>query len=97
MSAPHRGVHSGVEFERILAQALRRAGWRVQRAQRSAEMEADLVIGRDGWKYVVKLKTASEARRDRMTPLLSQAILQAQAVSSRFPESAAPLAVVAFS
>jgi hypothetical protein len=58
-------------------------------------MEADLVIGRDGWKYVVKLKTASEARRDRMTPLLSQAILQAQAVSSRFPESAAPLAVVA--
>jgi hypothetical protein len=58
-------------------------------------MEADLVIDGGGRKYVIELKVASEGRRDRLIPLLSQAILQAQTFASRFPEPAAPLAVVA--
>jgi hypothetical protein len=43
----------------------------------------------------VEVKSAAEGRRDRLIPLLSQAILQAQAFARLFPERAAPLAVVA--
>jgi hypothetical protein len=86
---------AGTEFVGILAHALRKAGWRVQRAERVGDMEADLVIDHDGTKYVVALKFASEGRRDRLIPLLSQAILQARAFALHFPEPAAPLAVVA--
>src|SRR5208337_4410406 len=46
-------------------------------------------------KYVIELKTSAEGRRDRLVPLLSQAILQAQAVARQFPEPAVPVAVVA--
>jgi hypothetical protein len=48
-------------------------------------------------KYVVEVKAASESRRDRLIPLLSQAILEAQASARRFPVPVAPLAVVASS
>jgi hypothetical protein len=41
------------------------------------------------------VKSASEGRRDRLIPLLSQAILEAQSLVRQFPERAAPLAVVA--
>src|SRR4051794_7917012 len=86
---------ASTEFENILAHALREVGWRVQRAERVGDIEADLIIDRDGMKYVVELKVASEGRRDRLIPLLSQAILQAQAFARHFPEPTAPLAVVA--
>jgi len=92
---PDRGLRPGAEFENILAQAFRQAGWRVRRAQQAGGMEADLVIDGGGRKYVVELKVASEGRRDRLIPHLSQAILQAQAFTRRFHERAAPLAVVA--
>jgi hypothetical protein len=58
-------------------------------------LRAALVVDVGKKKYVVEVKVASEGRRDRMVPLLSQAILQAQAVARRYPELAAPLAVVA--
>ena len=45
--------------------------------------------------YVIELKSASEARRDRLLPLLAQAILQVQAAARRSKGRAAPLAVVA--
>jgi hypothetical protein len=41
------------EFERILAHEFREAGWRLQRAERVGDIEADFVIDRDGTKYVV--------------------------------------------
>jgi hypothetical protein len=43
---------------------------------------------------VVEVKRSSEGRRDRLIPLLSQAILEAQAVARRFPAPVVPLAVV---
>jgi hypothetical protein len=46
-------------------------------------------------KYVIELKRAAEGRRDRLVPLLSQAILQAQTASRQFSEMAVPVAVVA--
>jgi hypothetical protein len=58
-------------------------------------MRADLVVDDGARKYIVEVKSAAEGRRDRLIPLLSQAILQAKAFARRFPERAAPLAVVA--
>ncbi|HEV8043058.1 MAG TPA: hypothetical protein VGP62_29535 [Bryobacteraceae bacterium] len=78
------------DFRRILANLFRKGGWRILRPA-----AAGLVIEAGRHKYVVEVKAASEGRRDRLIPLLSQAILEAQASARRFPSTAAPLAVVA--
>jgi Holliday junction resolvase len=95
MPAGNPGVHAGAEFESIIAEAFRKAGWRVRRHPAVGDMRADLVVDDGVRKYIVEVKSASEGRRDRLIPLLSQAILQAQAFARKFPEHAAPLAVVA--
>ncbi len=89
------GVHAGAEFEDIVAEAFRKAGWRIRRHPSAGDMRADLVVDDGVMKYVVQVKSASEGRRDRLIPLLSQAILQAQTFARQFTERAAPLAVVA--
>jgi hypothetical protein len=86
---------SNVEFENLLADLFRRAGWRVKRQRTGGGLRPDLIIVGGRKKYVVLVKSSSEGRRDRLIPLLSQAILEAQAVAHRSPELGAPLAVVA--
>src|SRR5260370_10783435 len=95
MLVADRGVRAGDEFERILAEVLRKAGWRVHRHPAIGDMRADIIAESDGRKYIVEVKALSEGRRDRLIPLLSQAILQARAIAQRFPEPAVPVAVVA--
>jgi len=95
MPVANRGAQAVAEFESIVAEAFRKAGWRVRRHPAAGDMRADLVVEAGEKKYVIEVKGASEGRRDRLIPLLSQAILQAQAYARRFPEPAAPLAVVA--
>lgn len=82
-------------FENIVGDAFRKAGWRVHSHPAAGDMRADLLVDDGANKYVIEVKAASEGRRDRLIPLLSQAILQAQAFARQFPESATPLAVVA--
>lgn len=82
------------EFESLLAGLFRRAGWRVRR-QGLGERGADFIIDSGEKEYVVELKRSAEGRRDRLIPLLSQAILQAQAAAQHFSESAIPVAIVA--
>ena len=95
MPVADRAVQAGAEFESIVAEAFRKAGWRVRRHPAAGDMRADLVVDEGARKYVVEVKSASEGRRDRLIPLLSQAILEAQAFARQFPGRAAPLAVVA--
>ncbi|MGH9722034.1 MAG: hypothetical protein ACRD8O_17640 [Bryobacteraceae bacterium] len=95
MPVADRGVQARVEFENIVAEAFRKAGWRVRRPPAAGDMRAGLLVDKGVRKYVVEVKSASEGRRDRLIPLLSQAILQVQAFARKFPERAAPLAVVA--
>jgi hypothetical protein len=90
----HRVGHREIEFESLLADLLRRAGWRV-REQSPVDGAADLIADSHGKKFIVELKWSAEGRRDRLVPLLSQAILQAQAAARQFSESAVPVAVVA--
>jgi hypothetical protein len=70
----------------------RRAGWKVLRQPQV--QGADLIIDSGDRKYVIELKHSSEGRRDRLIPLLSQAILQVQAAKRRLPESTVPVAVL---
>jgi len=95
MPVADRGAQAGADFENILAEAFKKAGWRVRRHPAAGDMRADLVVDDGARKYIIEVKSAAEGRRDRLIPLLSQAILQAQAFARQFSERAAPLAVVA--
>jgi len=95
MPVADRVIRPRGDFESILIDVLRKAGWRLRRHSSATDMGADLVFDAKGQKYVVELKVSSEGRRDRLIPLLSQAILQAQDCTQRSAEPTLPLAVVA--
>lgn len=60
-----------------LRRALSEAGWRARDAHDDAD-GPDLIITKNRLKYAVEIKTAAEARADRLIPLWSQAYLQAR-------------------
>ena len=77
-------------LERAVVDAFRRAGWRVIRQPRIAEIHSDLLVRLGDRQYVVEIKNSPEARRDRLIPLLSQAILQAKAAAAAAKADASP-------
>jgi len=91
--SPHEAGREGPLLEELGA-LFRRAGWRVVKEPRG-ELHADLLIERKRRRYVVEAKVGAEARRDRLLPLLSQAILQARAAARKSGGGARPLAIVA--
>ncbi len=96
---PHAPIagrrHAEAEFASRVAGLFRRAGWQVQRRPHVGSRRADLLVRRGEHTYVVELKVASEGRRDRLVPLLAQAILEAQGVAREVRAGALPLAIVA--
>jgi hypothetical protein len=82
-------------YERRLAGLFQRHGWQVKVHPSLGNQPADLVVSQNGFHYIVELKVASEGRRDRLVPLLAQAVLEAQALAKASPEPAFPLAVIA--
>ena len=82
------------DFENLVAEVFRSAGWWVSHQPLIADMRPDMIVDHRGKRYVVEVKYAAEGRRDRLIPLLSQAILKAQAFAKRSPEPAAPMAIV---
>src|ERR1035441_10301369 len=83
------------EYFELLGGLLRQDGWDVASEASLPDKGADLVISRGVQRYVVALKVSSEGRRDRLVPLLSQAILQARAAAPGSNDQAVPLAIVA--
>jgi hypothetical protein len=83
------------EYLALLTDLFRQNGWRVRIGPRFGIKEADLLVSRGDIRYVIELKVASEGRRDRLVPLLAQAILQARSVANASPQPAAPLAIIA--
>lgn len=81
--------------DQLVTDAFRRASWRVQRPSDAGKLRRDLTVEGGGSKYLVEIKRSSEGRRDRVIPLLSQAILEAQALAKEVRESPIPVAVVA--
>ncbi len=79
-------------YENQLVDLFRDSGWEVRR-EPQVPGETDLVVKSGNLEYVIKLKRAPESRRDRVVPLLAEAILQAQACAQRLPHAHA-LAVI---
>jgi hypothetical protein len=94
-SIPPPAGRNEQQYLDLLANLFRQGGWRVKPAPRFGHREADLLVSHNGLLYVVELKVAPESRRDRLVPLLAQAILQARAIAHASPQPAAPLAVIA--
>lgn len=76
----------------LLASLFERAGWNVKRHPDRGPFQPDLIARRRGFAYAVDVKAGPEGRRDRLVPLVAQAVLQASRAAG---QSAAPLAVVA--
>ena len=93
------GSRAELELRPLLSDVLRRAGWKIvdQPVLAGERYRPDFVASKGGVVFVVQFKVASEARRDRLIPLFSQAVLQAAAVARHGNPSARPLAVVASS
>lgn len=83
----------GETAEQNVGKALQMFGWDVQYMRSGMNGAADLVIHKGALRYAVEVKALSEGRPDRVLPLLSQAILQAQFYSASDPTTN-PLAVI---
>lgn len=77
-------------FEQAVVDAFRRGGWRVLRQPRIAQSYSDLLVRRGDRQYIIQIKSSPEARRDRLIPLLSQAILQAKAAAAAAKADVSP-------
>jgi hypothetical protein len=84
----------GAPFDALVADVFRKNGWQVVREPKLQSFHAGLLVSRDGKHYIVEVKAAAEGRRDRLIPLLAQAILQAQAAAKACQLHADPLAIV---
>lgn len=88
----HGETKSGATAQ--LASFFDQIGAEYTEAERSpAGLETDGEITKDGVRYTVEAKSLSEGRADRVIPLLSQAILQAQRYAAQ-RKGAKPMAVL---
>ncbi|WP_342133467.1 hypothetical protein [Hydrogenophaga sp. OTU3427] len=88
LSSSKRVVHS----EQYVADFFRSRGWSVEEPH-DGPLSADLVIQRGKHRFIVEIKALSEARPDRVLPVLSMAILQAKS-AAELSGNALPLALI---
>jgi hypothetical protein len=91
---PNPSVDNEAQFGRIVANLFREDGWKVLEEPREKNVAPDFLVSGHGKKLVVELKRASEGRKDRVIPLLSQAALEAVHYSRVIPGHPVPLAIV---
>lgn len=92
---PSRSLRDSA-LERAVIEAFRRGGWQIAPRPHFAGIRPDLVVRRGDSQYVLEIKSSAEARRDRLLPLLAQAILEARVAASKAELSppVRPMAVV---
>jgi hypothetical protein len=91
---PISPVDNEAHLGRIVASLFREEGWKVVAEPREKNVAPDFLVSGHGKKFVVELKRASEGRKDRIIPLLSQATLEAAYYSRAMPGHPVPLAIV---
>ncbi len=91
---PNPSVDNEAQLGRIVASLFREEGWKVVEEPRERNAAPDFLLSRHGKKFVVELKRASEGRKDRVIPLLSQAALEAAHYSRVMLGHPVPLAIV---
>src|SRR5579862_7484114 len=87
-------VGNEAPFGRIVANLLREDGWKLLEEPREKDVAPDFLVSGHGKKLVVEIKRASEGRKDRVIPLLSQAALEAVHYSRVMPGHPVPVAIV---
>ena len=92
---PNPSSDNEAQFKRLVAELFREKGWKIIEQPPEKDLRPDLIAERSGRKYVLEIKRASEGRRDRVIPLLSQAALEAAHFSRGLSGSAFPVAIVA--
>jgi len=93
MNSPSLLNNRNENAEILVADLFESHGWRGDRSLKYEEKHSDMVIRRGAQCYIVVVKALSEGRADRAIPMLSQAILQAQAYALDVG-NARPLAVI---
>jgi hypothetical protein len=91
---PNSSVDNEAQFGRIVANLFREDGWKVLEEPREKDVAPDFLVSGHGKKLVVEIKRASEGRKDRVIPLLSQAALEAVHYSRVIPGHPVPVAIV---
>lgn len=81
-------------FGPLIADLLASQGWKHVRQEPHGQSSVDIIAEWGNTKYVIEVKQSAEGRRDRLIPLLSQAVLQAKAAAHE-SNKAIPVAVVA--
>jgi len=92
-NSPHQPNKHAPRPDDHVAELLEKSGWDVEREPAYDKYGPDLLIRKGRHAYLVEVKALSESRPDRAIPLLSQAILQAQAYA-RKSKMARPMAVI---
>jgi Holliday junction resolvase len=92
--ALHLFPDSEAQLERFVAALFRQNGWQIVAEPREQGERPDLIAERLGRQYIIEVKRASEGRRDRLIPLLSQAVLQVQHFARSSRRKAFPVAIV---
>lgn len=80
--------------EEQVGEILELGGWKLIRKPGHGPLRADIVAQKGDQRLVIEVKAAREGRRDRVIPLLAQAILQAQAQARALPGSPRPVAIL---
>lgn len=83
----------GENAEALVSKLFESNGWQVQVLPANKRARGELIVKRGKQHFVVEIKALAEGRADRVIPLLSQAILQAQAHAFD-AGNAKPLAVI---
>jgi len=78
----------------LVEELLRDNGWKVLKEPREEDERPDLIAERQGERLIFEIKRASEGRRDRIVPLLSQAALEAAHYSRNLAGHPVPVAIV---
>lgn len=87
-------VQNEAQLGLIVRNLFREEGWKVLDQPRQPGGAPDLLVSKHGRKLVLEIKRAAEGRKDRVIPLLSQAVLEAVHYSRSFPGHPIPVGIV---
>ena len=93
-SFPYSQRDKEAQVESLVAEVFRRGGWKVREEADARGGRPDLIAEHAGKKYVIEIKRSSEGRKDRLIPLVSQAILQARDWARHLPGHPVAVAIV---
>ena len=93
-SFPYSPRDKEAQVESLVAEVFRRGRWKVREKADAGGGRPDLIAEHAGKKYVIEIKRSSEGRKDRLIPLVSQAILQVRDWARHLPGHPLAVAIV---